>query len=195
MREAIKVWIRNENELEEAIINGEKVEVAESDFGANEFVIDFLKEAGLWDIITDMKPKMKKNNGYPSKIILGTLIMKELLSIGKLSGVDKIIQDGKLASDIGFNIEKIKKAREKEKGIIDLGTLRNHPKRIPRSESNKAFYNHIKLLRDKKWIRGSQYVADGVELEVPYGKTFEGMGKIWDREEKREKDLIFPALL
>ena len=87
----------------------------ESDFGANEFVIDFLKETGLWDIITGMLPKMGKDNGYPSKVILGTLIMKELLCIGKLSGAGKIIKDGKIASDIGFNIERIKKRRKREK--------------------------------------------------------------------------------
>ena len=187
MREAIRVWIRNEKQIEEAIINGEKVEVVESDFGAGEFVIDFLKEAGFWDLITGMKPQMGKNNGYPSKVILGTLIMKELLSIGKLSGVGKIIQDGKLMADIGFNIEKIKKAKEKEKGVIDLGTLRNHLKKIPQDESDKAFYQHIKILRDKRWIRGHEYVADAVELEVPYGETFEGMGRVWKKKEKRYK--------
>ncbi len=55
MKEEIKVWIRNEKEIEEAIINGEEVEVIESDFGASELVIDFLKEAGFWDIITRKK--------------------------------------------------------------------------------------------------------------------------------------------
>jgi len=187
MREALKVWTRNEKEIEEAIINGEEIDVVESDFGANEFVIDFLKEVGFWDIITGMKPEMKKNNGYPSNIILGTLIMKELLSIGKLSGVGKILEDGKLASDIGFNIEKIKKAEEEDKGVIDLGTLRNHLKKIAQDESDKAFYQHIKILRDKRWIRGHEYVADAVELEVPYGETFEGMGEVWKKKEKRYK--------
>ena len=187
MREAIKVWLRNENEIKEAIINGEKIEAVESDFGANEFVIDFLKEAGFWNIITGMKPKMGKNNGYSSDIILGTLIMKELLAIGKLSGAGKVIQDGKLASDIGFNLEKIKKAEEEEKGVIDLGTLRNHLKKIPQDESERAFYQHIKILRDKRWIRGQEYVADAVELEVPYGETFEGMGRVWKKKEKRYK--------
>jgi len=94
-------------------------------------------------------PEVKKDNGYPSKIILGTLVIKELLCIGKLAGAGKIIQDGKLASDIGFNIEKIKKAEKEEKGVIDLGTLRNHLRKIPGVESDKAFYHHVKLLRDK----------------------------------------------
>ncbi|MEA1965540.1 MAG: transposase, partial [Candidatus Aerophobetes bacterium] len=155
--------------------------------GANEFLVDFLKEEGIWDIITGMLIKMGKNNGYSGKIILGILILKELMAVRKIAGAGKIIKDGKLASDIGFNIERIKKAEKEGKGIIDLGTLRNHLKKIPRSESDKAFYKHLKLLRDKRWIRGHQYVADGVELEVPYGKTFEGMGRVWKKKEKRYK--------
>ena len=161
--------------------------MVESDFGANELVIDFLKETGLWDILTGMPIKMGKNNGYPGKIILGILILKELMAIGKLSGVGKIIQDGKLSGDIGFNIEKIKKAEEKDKGVIDLGTLRNHLKKIPQDESDKAFYQHIKILRDKRWIRGQEYVADAVELEIPYGKTFQRMARVWKKKEERYK--------
>ena len=187
MREAIKVWIRNEKEIEEAIINGEEVEVIESDFGASELLVDFLKEAGLWDIITGMPIKMGKNNGYPGKIILGILILKELMAIGKIAGAGKIIQDGKLMADIGFNLEKIKKAGKEEKGVIDLDTLRNHLKKIPQTESDKAFYEHIRLLREKRWIRGHQYVADAVQLEVLYGETFEAMGKVWDEKEERYK--------
>jgi len=187
MKEVIKVWIRNEKEIEEAIINGEETQVVESDFGASELLIDFLKEAGFWDILTRMPIKMGKNNGYPGKIILGILVLKELMAIGKIAGAGKIIKDGKLMADIGFNIEKIKKAEKEDKGVIDLDTLRNHLKKIPQNESDKAFYQHIKILRDKRWIRGHQYVADAVELEVPYGETFEGMGEVWKKKEKRWK--------
>jgi len=187
MKEAVKVWLRNEKEIEEAIINGEEVEIVESDFGANDFLIDFLKRWGLWDIITGMLVKMGKNNGYLGKVILGILIIKELMAIRKIAGAGKIIKDGKLMADIGFNIEKIKEAEKEEKGAIDLCTLRNHLKKIPQIESEKAFYEHLKILRNKRWIRGQEYVADGVDLEVHYGKTFEGMGRVWDDEEKRYK--------
>jgi len=187
MKEALKVWIRNEKEIEEAIINGEEVEVVESDFGASELLVDFLKESGLWDILTGMPIKMGKNNGYPGKVILGILILKELMAVGKIAGAGKILEDGKLMADIGFNIEKIKKREKEEKGVINLGTLRNHLKRIPQDESEKAFYEHIKILRDKRWIRGKEYVADAVELEVPYGETFEGRGKVWKKKEERFK--------
>ena len=187
MKEPLKVWIRNEKEIEEAIIDGEEVEVVESDFGASELLVDFLKEAGLWDIITRMPIKMGKNNGYSGKIVLGILILKELMAIGKIAGAGKIIKDGKLMADIGFNLEKIKKAEKEGKGVIDLDTLRNHLKKIPQTESDKAFYEHIRLLREKRWIRGHEYVADAVELEVPYGETFEGMGEVWDEKEERYK--------
>ena len=90
MKEEIKVWIRNEKEIEEAIINGEETQLVESDFGASELLVDFLKEAGLWDIITRMPIKMGKNNGYPGKIILGILILKELMAIGKIAGAGKM---------------------------------------------------------------------------------------------------------
>ncbi len=187
MREALKVWLRNEKEIEEAIINGEETQLVESDFGASELVIDFLKETGLWDILTGMPIKMEKNNGYPGKIILGILILKELMAIGKIAGAGKIIKDGKLMADIGFNLEKIKKAEKEDKGVIDLDTLRNHLKKIPQEDSSKAFYEHIRLLREKRWIRGHQYVADAVQLEVPYGETFEGVGEVWKKKEKRWK--------
>ena len=187
MKEALKVWIRNEKEIEEAIINGEETQLVESDFGASELLVDFLKETGLWDILTAMPIKMGKNNGYPGKIILGILILKELMAIGKIAGAGKVIKDGKLMADIGFNLEKIKKAEKEDKGVIDLDTLRNHLKKIPQDESDKAFYQHIKILRDKRWIRGQEYVADAVELEVPYGETFEGVGEVWKKKKKRYK--------
>lgn len=187
MREALKVWLRNERQIEEAVINGEETQVIESDFGASELLVDFLKESGFWDIITTMPIKMGKNNGYPGKVVLGILILKELMAVGKIAGAGKIIQDGKLMADIGFNLEKIKKAEKEEKGVIDLDTLRNHLKKIEQEDSSKAFYEHIRLLREKRWIRGNEYVADAVELEVPYGETFEGRGKVWKKKEERDK--------
>ena len=58
---------------------------------------------------------MEKNNGYPGKVVLGILTLKELMAIRKIAGAGKVIQDGKLMPDTGFNIEKIKKAQEKDR--------------------------------------------------------------------------------
>ncbi len=35
--------------------------------------------------------------------------------------------------------------------------------------------------------RGKEYVADAVELEVPYGETFEGLGRVYKKKEERDK--------
>jgi len=57
---------------------------------------------------------MEKNNGYPGKVVLGILILKELMAIRKIAGAGKVIQDGKLINQ---------KYRRKIKGIIDLDIL------------------------------------------------------------------------
>ena len=111
------------------------------------------------------------------------------MAVGKIAGAGKIIQDGKLMADIGFNIEKIKKAEKEKKGVIHFDTLRNHSKQIDQEDSNKAFYEHIRLLREKRWIRGHQYVADAVQLEVPYRETFEGMGILFTEEVGKVLDI------
>lgn len=37
------------------------------------------------------------------------------MAIRRIAGAGKVIQDGKLMPDTGFNIEKIKKAQEKDR--------------------------------------------------------------------------------
>ena len=70
--------------MKRRFINGVKVEVLDSDFAANEFVIDFLRKRCLWDILTGMPIKMGKNNEYPCKVVLGIPILKELQRFGRL---------------------------------------------------------------------------------------------------------------
>lgn len=42
-------------------------------------------------------------------------------------------------------------------------------------------------MREKRWIRGHEYVADAVELEVPYGETFQCLGRVYKKKEERDK--------
>jgi len=109
--------------LKRRFINGVKVEVLDSDFTANEFVIDFLRKRCLWDILTGMPIKMEKNNGYLGKVVSGILILKELMAIRKIAGAGKVIQDGKLSPELASILKKSKKHRRKIKGIIDLENL------------------------------------------------------------------------
>jgi len=41
----------------------------------------------LWDILTGVLIKMEKNNGYPSQVVSGILILKELMAIRKIARV------------------------------------------------------------------------------------------------------------
>ncbi len=74
-----------------------------------------------------MPIKMGKNNGYPGKIILGIITLKELMAIGKIGGAGKVIQDGKLVADTGFNIEKIKNVDSGETWAFFLSPYRRKP--------------------------------------------------------------------
>ncbi|GAI22646.1 unnamed protein product, partial [marine sediment metagenome] len=56
----------------------------------------------------------------------------------------KIIQDGKLMADIGFNIERIKKREKEKKGVIDLDTLRNHLKKITQEDSSSFSVSYLR---------------------------------------------------
>jgi len=62
-----------------------------------------------------------------ARLFLGILILKELMAIRKIAGAGKVIQDGKLMADIGFNIERIKKAEKEDK---TLGYQRTFLKKI-----------------------------------------------------------------
>ena len=65
---------------------------------------------------------MEKNNGYPGKVVLGILTLKELMAIRKIAGAGKVIQDGKLSPELVSILKKSKKYRRKI-GIIDLENL------------------------------------------------------------------------
>ena len=136
------------------------------------------------DAIGKTKKKKKKKKTFLEFIEDPQGALKKLININP-SGLLKAVPERQRRMD--DVMRQIKKAEKEDKGVIDLDTLRNHLKKIPQTGSGKAFYQHIKILRDKRWIRGHQYVADAVELEVPYGETFEGVGEVWKKKKKRYK--------
>jgi hypothetical protein len=181
----IKVWTDNAAAVEASILAGEEHEPILTEYGANEFAVDFLRRGGLWEHLL-VKPKEWKDNGKDWKKLGGIAILKELLHVGHLAQADKVIKDAKLMRELGFTISEVETAKEQDKGIIHRDTLRNYFKAIPYQQSIREFYDFVNFMREKKWVRGRTYVADGLEIEV-YGKTYEGIGKVWDDKEKRWK--------
>lgn len=106
-------------------------------------------------------------------------LLHELSHTGRLINVGPLIADGRLMGHLGFNMEYVQKREAHDKGVIHIDTLRNHYKRKEVEQSLRDFYSHVSWLRKNKWLRGGIYVADGMKILVN-GKTFEGMGKVWN---------------
>jgi len=183
--ERIKVWTADQGAVEAMILAGEETDDVLTQYGANEFMVDFLRESGLWEELL-IKPGQKKENGKDWKKISGIAILAELLHIGQLAKADKVIKDAKLMTELGFTFAETESAASRGKGVIHRDTIRNYFKAIPKEKSLNKFYSFVNFMRSKKWIRGRTYVADGFEIEV-FGKTYKGIGKVYDEQEKRWK--------
>lgn len=181
----IKVWTNNAEAVEASILAGREHEPVLTEYGANEFAVDFLMQSQIWPQLL-VKPKGWKDNGINWEKLGGIAILMELLHVGHLSQADKVIKDAKLMRELGFTFTETEAAKEGGKGVLHRDSIRNYLKRIPAKQSIKEFYGFVNFMREKRWVRGRTYVADGLEIEV-YGKTYEGMGKVWSDKEKRWK--------
>jgi len=181
--ETIRFWTRNDAHCEEALLSGEKVDVAESCFGASDFVIASLMDLGLWDTMVNLYPnRLKDENGYNWRVLNGVEILRCLLREQRICGTNKVLTDSRLVAAAGFNIqdEKISKKLDRKEPVMDSETLSNHLARIDEESCYWGFFDHIRLLRKKKWIRGKVFAADGKDITVPYGRDYDGMGKKGD---------------
>lgn len=169
----------------EAMRLGEPAECIESKFGYNDHVINWFSEKGFWRIWESMRADVKRANGIPQECLNGVFAALTLSRIGSIQKADPMLEDGRLMTELGFNIITVQKRLKDGKGVIHRDTLRNHVKRIPVAESKRAFYEHVSLMRSRKWLRGGVYAADGMKIEVTSGKSYEGCGRVWDPERKQ----------
>jgi len=176
------VFVHDQEAAVEGLKSGEKIEAMDSEYGRNEFLVDFLRELGVWDALTSVKTT-KKPNGKPEDALSGAVVLFSLAHLGALEKADAVLRDGLLMTEVGFTLKEVKEATRQNKGVVHRDTLRNHLQRIPMEESKRAFYRCLKLFRSKKLIRGKAYAADGFKIRV-YGKTYEGAGKAYDPDEK-----------
>ena len=174
----LKICWKDNQHCEKVILDGEEVEVKESRYGGNDFVIEFLVRSGLMEKMDNMYPTLlKKHNGKPWQALNRVEIIRELMKVGCIAGVGKVIHDSSLIAMCGFNLEEIEKNERKEKGVMIPETLSNHLNRIPEKSCMSTFYDYVKYIRQRKWIRGKVYVADAHEIIIKYGRKFEDLGK------------------
>ena len=175
----LKMWWKDNEHCEKVILDGEEVEVKESRYGGNDFVIEFLIRSGLMKTMERMYPNYLKQDNGKSWIALNRVqIIRELMKVGRIAKVGKVIHDSSLIAVCGFNLEEIEKKAKEEKGVMIPETLSNHLNRIDKESCMYTFYDQVKYIRTKKWIRGKTYAADAHEITIKYGREFEDLGKV-----------------
>lgn len=186
MKERIKVWTDDKRFIQDQILSlGLLPQVEESRYTENDFLIDFFRETGLWELLIGSRPLgLKKENGYPWEVLQQIGIFHELSQAGRLIKITPLISDGRLMATLGFNLTYLHDRKKEEKGVIHPDTLRNHYKRKGEQQSIRDFYQQVAFLRENKWLRGGIYAADGFKIVV-HGKTFEGMGRVFNDDTKR----------
>jgi hypothetical protein len=174
-----RVWAHEQERCEQAIVRGESVEVMQTSYGENDFILHFLRDSGLWAVLAGMEADgLKRGNGKSPVNLNGVEMIRELAGVDRIQRCGKVLRDTRLMLEAGFNLEEIAKAKSKQKGVIDPETLSNHLARISLEAAQAAFIEHVRLLRSRRWIRGSVYAADAHEIIVPYGRQYERLGKI-----------------
>ena len=187
----IKLWSLDNESTAKAVIEQADYEPITNSFGANDFVVEFLKKWGLWDMLVNAEAKLlKMPNGIDPRRLNEVMAVKELVGIKRISNSKPILDDVCLMTELGFNLEEVIAKRADEKGVISSVTLRNHCDRIPTEESYRAFYEQVSHQKQKRWFRGGLYAVDGYEIEITVNseKTdYEDAGKVWSDKEKRWK--------
>jgi hypothetical protein len=184
------LWRMDAEATAAAVINQEEYDSITNSFGANDFIIEFLKNNGLWETLINPKADLKKNNGNNPRILNGIMAIKELVGIKRISNTGVLFSDVCLMAELGFNLEEVISLNKKDKGVICKNTLWNHSNRIATEESYKRFYGHVKHLRKMKWLRGGVYAVDGYEVEITVNNEnceYEDAGRVWCDKENRWK--------
>jgi hypothetical protein len=176
-----QLWREDKAAVSQELESGRGLEGHNSAFGDNDLIVGFLMVEGFWSVLVDTEADLlKKGNGYSPRILNG------LWALCELAGVERIAQSGKVLGDeallrlVGFQAEQIEEARAEGRLRVDPETLANHLSRISKAAVERSWWQHVKLLRSKRWYRGGVYAVDGTMITIPYGQVdnYEGAGRM-----------------
>jgi hypothetical protein len=166
----------------EQILTGRETESVLTAYGDNDLVLDFLFRSGFWSLLTGMPADgLHKHNGYCPAILNGVEVIRELAGVERIQQCGKVIHDTRLMMRAGFNLEHLNERTRRRKGAIDCETLTNHLARISPGSAQATFLEQVRLLRRKRWLRGTVYAADAHEITIPYGRRYERMNRVGDK--------------
>lgn len=172
-------WLRDDPRAREALLKGEDVEVAITSYAQNDFLLEFLMGSGLWEILASLRPaKLRKENGKPWRALNGLEALRELSHVDRIAHCGRVIADTRLMLIAGFNAEAIRRTHQRGNMVVDPETLGNHLARMNSRDVITAFYKHVALLHEQKWIGPGIYAVDGHEITFPHARGWPGMGKV-----------------
>lgn len=61
-----------------------------------------------------------------------------------------MLTDGRLMVQLGFSLMEVQDRLKDGEGVIHGDALRNHPKRVLIAGSERAFYEHVALIRSRE---------------------------------------------
>ena len=171
------LWREDKATVAQQLERGEALEGHNSAFGDNDLIIGFLMVEGFWSVLVETQADLlKKENGYPARILNGLWALCELAGVERIAQSGKVLGDEALLRMVGFQAEQIDEARAQGRLRVDPETMANHLSRISEASAQKGWWEHVRLLRSKKWYRGGVYAVDGTDITIPYGQkeNYEG---------------------
>lgn len=171
------LWREDKQAVARQLEEGRRLDGHTSAFGDNDLIIGFLMVEGFWSVLVGTEADgLKKSNGYPPRTLNGLWALCELAGVERIAQSGKVVGDEALLRMVGFQAEQIEDAREQGRPRVDPETLSNHLGRISEAAVERSWWEHVKLLRSKKWYRGGVYAVDGTDITIPYGQkeNYEG---------------------
>jgi hypothetical protein len=175
-----QLWREDKAAVTRQLEEGRKLDGHNSAFGDNDLIIGFLMVEGFWSVLTETKADLlKKENGYPPRMLNGLCALRELAGVERIAQSGKVLGDEALLRLVGFQAEQIESARAGGRLCVDPETLLNHLSRISEASVQRSWWEHVQLLKSKRWYRGGVYAVDGTDITIPYGqqKNYEGSEK------------------
>lgn len=167
-----QLWREDKAAVAARLERGEDLGGHNSAFGDNDLIIGFLMVEGFWNVLVDTQAdKLKKDNGYLPRILNGLWALCELAGVERIARSGKVLGDEALLRMVGFQAEEIDEARAQGRLRVDTETLSNHLSRISETSVQRSWWNHVKLLKSKRWYRGGVYAVDGTMITIPYGQS------------------------
>jgi len=171
-------WLRDDPRVRDAIREGRPVEATLTEYSSNDFLLEFLMGSGLWELLVSLRPEgLHKENGKPWRALNGLEVLRELAWVDRIAHCGRVIRDTRLMMIAGFNAEEIERQGRRNDLVVTPETLGNHLARMSPRSVGEAFYKHVHLLLDRKWIGPGTYAADGHDITFPHARGWPGMGK------------------